>query len=241
MPLKPVDTAIKVIVGPLIDDTDFKSREEAVAYNAAGMEIDVIVEKADGTITTTAVTPTTSGDYDWTHTDQGYYQLELPASGGASCNNAEEGMLTVVGYATGVLPFRSQSYDMVPVKVYNSLVKGTDNLEVDQVQLGGSTQSATDLKDFADTGYDPVTHEVAGCSSLSTTERNAVADAVLGRSVSNVESTADEHSLCTVVLATLESSVSGTTWTIAQTDGSTQHASKTVTLSAGAYPITAVE
>lgn len=32
----------------------------------------------------------------------------------------------------------------------------TDGVNV--TQLGGSTQSATDLKDFADTGYDPVTH-----------------------------------------------------------------------------------
>ncbi len=31
MPIKPVDTAIKVIVGPLIDDTD-SAREESVAY-----------------------------------------------------------------------------------------------------------------------------------------------------------------------------------------------------------------
>ena len=29
-------------------------------------------------------------------------------------------------------------------------------------QIGGVAQSATDLKDFADTGYDPATHKVAG-------------------------------------------------------------------------------
>ena len=167
MPLKPVDTAIKIIMGPLIDDTDFKTREEAIAYNAAGMEIDIIVEKTDGTITTTAVTPTTGGDYDWTHTDQGYYELELPATGGVSFNNTEEGVLHAVGYVTGVLPFRSPSYDIVPTKIYDSLVKGTDNLEVDEVQLGGSTQSATDLKDFADTGYDPATHAIATCTTNS--------------------------------------------------------------------------
>gem|GEM_PF-1763607 len=158
MPFKPVDQAIKVIVGPLIDDGDFKSREESIAYNEAGMEIDVILEKHDGTVTTTALTPTTSGDYDWAHTDQGYYELEIPASGGASYNNDTEGTLTVVGFVTGVLPFRSASYDIVPEKVWNSLVEGSDNLEVDAVQLGGSTQSAEDLKDFADTGYDPSTH-----------------------------------------------------------------------------------
>lgn len=131
MPFKPVDAAIKVIVGPAIDDTDFKSREETLAFNQAGMEIDVILEKHDGTIITTAVTPTAAGNYDWAHTDQGFYELELPASGGASFNNTEEGMITVVAYCTGVLPFGSITYDVIPTMVYDSLVKGTDNLLVD--------------------------------------------------------------------------------------------------------------
>ena len=137
MPYKPVDTAIKIIVGPLIDDTDFKAREEAITYDQAGMEIDVIVEKADGTIVTTAVTPTTSGDYDWAHTDQGYYELELPASGGASFNNTEEGILRVVGYCTGVLPFSSVAYDIVPIQIYDSLVRDSDKLQVHTIRVSG--------------------------------------------------------------------------------------------------------
>lgn len=154
MPYKPVDTAIKVIVGPLIDDTDFKAREEGIVYNQAGMEIDVIVEKADGTIVTTAVTPTTSGDYDWTHTDQGYYELELPASGGASFNNTEEGILRVVGYCTGVLPFSSVAYDVVPTMIYDSLIKGTDKLEVDAVEVSSDSGAADNLEaDYDGTGY----------------------------------------------------------------------------------------
>ena len=48
MPDKQVDTAIKVVLGPCIDDTDFKTREEALTYDQAGMEIDAILEKHDG-------------------------------------------------------------------------------------------------------------------------------------------------------------------------------------------------
>ena len=80
----------------------------------------------------------------------------------------------------------------------------------------GSWETATG---FAQPG-DPVT--------LGTTERNAVADAVLARDMSHVEAVAPEHSLCTVVLATLESAVSAGTWTIKQTDGSTVHATKKI-------------
>jgi hypothetical protein len=76
--------------------------------------------------------------------------------------------------------------------------------------------------------------------SLSAEERNELADAVLARNMSEVEAGAAEHSLCTVVLAALESSLSGTTWTIKRTDGTTTHATKTVTKDAAAQPITGV-
>ena len=69
---------------------------------------------------------------------------------------------------------------------------------------------------------------------------NQIADAVLARDVDQVESTAPEHSLCTVVLAALESQIAGTTWTIKQTDGVTTHAVKTVAKDASAEPITGV-
>lgn len=137
MPLKPVDTAIKITLKQAIDDTDFKTREEALTYDQAGMEVTTVLEKSDGTVTTTAITPTTGGVYDWAHTNQGVYELELPASGGVSYNNDTEGILTVYVYCTGVLPFSSVAYDIVPVKVYNSLIAGSDNLEVDLIQWIG--------------------------------------------------------------------------------------------------------
>lgn len=75
-------------------------------------------------------------------------------------------------------------------------------------------------------------------AALPTATENA--DAILSRDVDNVEASAGEHTLCTIILASLESSVSGTTWTIKRTDGSTTHATKTVTSSASADPITGV-
>ena len=40
------------------------------------------------------------------------------------------------------------------------------------VELGNSTQSATDLKDFADAGYDPATNKVEGVKLVDTTTTN---------------------------------------------------------------------
>lgn len=152
-----------------------------------------------------------------THKEVGLYELVLTAND-----------ISAVGQATVVLSKTTYIappvvLDILPAKVYDSLVGGTDNLEVDAVKwaggdvalgsnsslpmvdignfndeatpttlgnlivvfntdfatnynttadkwqvqsdlisIGGVAQSATDLKDFADTGYNPSTHKVAG-------------------------------------------------------------------------------
>ena len=167
MTYKPVDTAIIMVVGPVIDNTDFKTLEEEIAYNAAGMDVSLIVEKTDGTSTVTAITLTSGGTSDWTHKDGGYYEIEITAA-----QNAEEGIAYVRGVCTGVLPFESPRYDIVKANIYDSLVKGTDLIQTDLTQIGGTAQSALDLKDFADTGYDPATSKVQGVVLCDTTTTN---------------------------------------------------------------------
>jgi len=54
----------------------------------------------------------------------------------------------------------------LPVLDANSLVN------VDVERLAGAAQSLTDLKDFADTGYNPTTHKVAGVVLVDTTTTN---------------------------------------------------------------------
>ena len=90
----------------LINDTDFKTRETAIAYNAAGMDLVWNFVTSAGVFTQTAVTPTTAGNYDWTHQGDGMYTIEIPASGGASINNDTEGYGWFTGLVTGVLPWR---------------------------------------------------------------------------------------------------------------------------------------
>jgi hypothetical protein len=65
---------------------------------------------------------------------------------------------------------------------------------------------------------------------------NDISDAVLSRNVSNVQGTMGEHTLGTVILAMLESAITGTgnpaTLTIYRTDGTTTHVSKNVNTTA---------
>jgi hypothetical protein len=120
-----VDAALSEVpvnIAPLLDDTDFKTREESVAYNATGMELIWIFHTTAGATTATVVTPTTAGDYDWAHQDGGMYTIEIPASGGASINNDTEGFGYFTGKATGVLPWRGPTIGFRAAGLNNALI-----------------------------------------------------------------------------------------------------------------------
>jgi len=95
---------VPVNVVSLIDDTDFKTREESVVYNQAGLDLVWNFVTSAGVYTQTAVTPTTAGLHDWVNQGNGLYSIEIPASGG-TINNDTEGYGWFTGYATGILPW----------------------------------------------------------------------------------------------------------------------------------------
>src|SRR3990167_3798669 len=105
-----VDTALAEVpinLAALIDDTDFKTREESVVFNQAGLDLVWNFVTTAGAMTQTAVTPTdTLGNYDWVNQGNGMYSIEIPASGGASINNDTEGVGWFEFKATGILPMR---------------------------------------------------------------------------------------------------------------------------------------
>lgn len=127
-----VDAAVVVPVNlmPLVDDTDFKTIEAAVAYNAAGMDLRWNFVTVAGVQTSTAVTPTTASNHDWTHLGDGIYSMEIPASGGTVSNDAE-GFGWWSGVVTGVLPFRGPVVQFSPAHIAHGIVTGTEWLQVD--------------------------------------------------------------------------------------------------------------
>lgn len=171
-----VDTAlaeVPVNTVPLTDDTDFKSLETAVAYNAAGMALYWHFVTTAGAYTATAVTPTTAGTYDWAHQQQGMYTIEIPASGGASINNDTEGFGYFTGVATGVLPWRGPTICFRASAINDSLVDaGTTGL------LGPTTAGRTlDVSaggeagvDWANVGSPTTTLALTG-TTIATTQK----------------------------------------------------------------------
>lgn len=95
---------VPVNVAQLIDDTDFKTIKSSVAYNAAGLSLAWNFLTNQGTLTQTAVTPTSGGSYPWVNLGGGIYGIGLPPTGTGVINNQPgEGWFN--GVATGILPF----------------------------------------------------------------------------------------------------------------------------------------
>jgi len=140
MPMIPVDTAVVITVGPLFDDTDFKTLETGVAYNAPGMSVDLIKSPLTGAGSKTDLTLTSGGSQDWTELGNGMYEIEITAA-----QNNTEGELQIVGVADGILPFISAKYQVVPEQVWNSLVGNLDYLDVNMAQLHGNGSAASNL------------------------------------------------------------------------------------------------
>lgn len=148
-------TAVTIKMGPFVDETDGKTAETALTLSQA----DFRLTKNGGDFA--QKNDTSSG----THDEIGYYDVPLNTT-----DTNTLGLLKVSVHESGALPVWDD-FLVVPAVVYDSLVAGSDNLQVDVVQLAGVTQSLTDLKDFADDGYDPSTNKVQGvvlCDTLTT-------------------------------------------------------------------------
>lgn len=152
-----VDTALSEVpvnLVPLTDDGDFKSREESVAYNAAGLELIWHFTTTAGATSATVVTPTSGGAYDWTHQDGGMYTIEIPASGGASINNDTEGFGWFTGVATGILPWRGPVIGFRAAALNDALIDGGDSLDVHVTEIADDVITAAKFDDTVATDAD---------------------------------------------------------------------------------------
>ena len=248
-----VDLAeVPVNIMPLLDDTDFKAIEAAIAYNAAAMALYWHFVTPGGAYTVTAVTPTSGGDYDWTDQgDAGIYTIAIPASGGASINNDTEGFGWFTGKATGVLPWRGP-------------VIGFRRAALNDLVIEGGTAS-TNLEDFFDgTGYAGGTIKLATDATLNATQGSyppakagdkmdivdapnstgvtAIVDAFLTRDWSSVSYTGTVRCVLTA-LQKLRNKVAnvGTTQTVYKENDSTSSYTSTITIDAAADPVTSID
>ena len=141
-------TAATLIVGPILDSA-------GAEYTSAVIG-DLSISKNGGTLTALAAAATL------THIANGQYTLVMTTG-----NLDTLGRLQITcNKSTYQMP--PIGLNIVPAMVFDSMVLGTDVLQSDVTQIGGDAQSATDLKDFADAGYDPSTSKVLGVVLVDT-------------------------------------------------------------------------
>lgn len=146
-----VDAAVTVPVNvlPLVDDTDFKSIENTVAFNATGMDLQWNFVTTAGVETSVTVVPTSSGVHDWTNSGlaKGLYKIEIPSSGGTVDNDAT-GFGWFTGVADGVLPWTGPVIGFRVAAMNTAMVDGSfvdSNGRVDLGAIVGDTASPASL------------------------------------------------------------------------------------------------
>jgi hypothetical protein len=150
-------TAAILKLGPFVDSGDGVTPETGLSIGQG----DIQISKNGG-----AFAQTSEGAPTTTHDADGWYPIPLTAT-----DTGTLGRLVVQVAMSGALPVWWEGL-VVPANVYDSLVAGSDVLTADVTQIGGVAQSATDLKDFADAGYDPSSHKVQGVVLVDTTTTN---------------------------------------------------------------------
>lgn len=194
--------------------------------NADTLPSGSIYQLSDGTILPSglvSVSNMSTGKYRWS--------VPIATTGGFAVGNYYEAWITATVTGSGAVTQAS------PVTAF----KVTSN-DVDSIALTGVVSAnLVQVNGVAATGVSQIDANVV---AIATGVVNSVSDGILTRSVTaslggGAETTATEHTLCTVILACLEFDVAGTGWTIKKTDGST-HVVKGLTTNAAADPIVGV-
>ena len=148
-------TATTITLGPFLDDSDGKTAETGLTVGSIDVDIYKNTTKSD--ITATA----SGGNNDMAHIANGYYSLEL-----TSGNTDTLGRFMVTADINGALPVWRE-FVVLPANVYDSLVAGSDALQVHANEITANLITAAAIADNA-----------IDAGALATSARDAIADAV---------------------------------------------------------------
>jgi hypothetical protein len=121
-------TATTLLLGPFLDSTDGVTSETALTISQS----DVLLWKEGGTTLAQKNEATSC-----THRSNGLYTCPVNTT-----DTNTLGTLVVSVSESGALPIRLD-YEVIPANVYDSLVLGTDLLQIDVEQIDGSATAAT--------------------------------------------------------------------------------------------------
>ena len=130
------NTATRITVGPFLDKTDGITPEVALTVTACRLTL-MVDNGGVPTLVLDALATASGGSNDMVHVtndDAGFYDLELTA---AQLNYVGRAMLSINDVATHCPVFHE--FTILPANVYDSLIGGSDLLDVSAAQFAGQT------------------------------------------------------------------------------------------------------
>src|SRR5690554_1469414 len=115
-------TAVDIALGPFVDEEDGVTAETGLTISQA----DVRLKKNDANWAQKSASGNAS------HEENGWYEISL-----STTDTNTLGTLIVAVNESGALPVWRE-FQVVPANVYDSLVAGSDNLQVDAIQAAGT-------------------------------------------------------------------------------------------------------
>jgi hypothetical protein len=168
-------TAFTFRIGPFVDSADGVTPETGLAIGQA----DIQISKAGGAFAQTSASPTTTHDAD------GWYQCPLTTT-----DTGTLGTLTVQIVMAGALPVW-EHFMVLPANVYDSLVGGTDVLDVSVTQWLGTAAATPTVAGVPEVD---ITHISGSAVSTSTAQLGVNAVQISGDSTAadNLETAFDD-------------------------------------------------
>lgn len=120
-------TAVEVAIGPFLDETDGKTAETALTITQA----DIRLKKNGGAWAQKNAAQTLS------HEENGWYEISLDTT-----DTNTLGILIVAIHESGALPCWRE-FMVVPANIYDSVVSGSDLIDVSTTQFNGSAVTAS--------------------------------------------------------------------------------------------------
>lgn len=165
-------TSVKVPIGPFMDATDGVTPETGIGLGTADQ---AEILKADPT----AVVDISSNTWAAITGADGWYNLTLSTTD----TNTLGPMLVIVQDASICRPVNAE-FMVVPAVPYDSLVAGSDTLEVDAVAVSGDTTAADNLEAAAETIVASTCTTGSSTTSILTNLTEATDDHYNGRTIS---------------------------------------------------------
>jgi hypothetical protein len=188
-------TAVTIKMGPFLDEDDGKTVESALTLSQA----DFRVSKNGGNFAQKNEASAA------THDELGYYDVSIDTT-----DTNTLGRLLIAVHESGALPVWKE-FMVVPANTYDSLVGGSDNLEVDAVAVSGDSTAADNLEsDYDGTGYAKANSTI-GTATNVTNQVSADMTAISGDSAAadNLETMLDGTGGQTLSLGQLKVLASG--------------------------------